>query len=380
MTFRVDRVELYELTLPLVTPFVISGGTMRQRRSLLVRLLDGEGGEGWGECPPFELPFYSEETLAGARWLLETLLVPRVAGASFAGPEAVDEALRRGVRGNPFARAAIETAAWDLEADRRGLGLADLLAERLAEPITNRIPCGVALGIPERQDVGALAAAVGAAVEQGYRRVKIKVMPGWDRAAVDAAHRAMADSGLPLTVDANGGYEWPQHEAALRSLDAAGLLYIEQPLPADELLGHVRLAAALSTPICLDETLRDARAARQIDELGGPLVWNVKVHRVGGLSEVCRIYGVARRTGAALWAGTMPESGLGSQAALAVAALPGFVYPSDVEPSARWFGAGADIIELTMDQAGTMAVPRRSIRHHLDHDRLAGAAVRLGGG
>ena len=371
MTLRIDRIELFDLSLPLAEPFIISGGVMRERRSIIAVLRDGEGGVGYGESPPFELPFYSEETLAGARELLVRVLAPRLVGSEFAGPEAVDQALRPGIRGNPFARAALETAAWDLEADRRGVGLADLLAERLGETRSETVPCGVALGIPADRKLETLTAWVESAVERGYRRVKIKVMPGWDAGAVDAARRGLGRSGLPLTVDANGAYEWPRDEVALRRLDEAGLLYIEQPLPPDELVGHAELAARLRTPVCLDETLRDARAARQIESLAGPSVWNIKVHRVGGLSEVCRIHAVARRFGATLWAGTMPESGIGSQAALAAASLPGFTYPSDLEPSARWFGAGSDVIELTMDGAGAMAVPGRSVRHLLDHGRLA---------
>ena len=371
MTFRIDRIELFDLALPLAEPFIISGGIMRERRSIVAVLRDGEGGVGYGESPPFELPFYSEETLSGARELLVRVLAPRLVGSGFTGPEEVDAALRPGIRGNPFARAALETAAWDLEADRRDLGLADLLAERLGEPRSETVPCGVALGIPPDRRLETLATWVESAVERGYRRVKIKVMPGWDAAPVEAAGRALGRSGLPLTVDANGAYEWPRDEAALRGLDEAGLLYIEQPLPPEELVGHAELAARLRTPVCLDETLRDARAARQIESLAGPKVWNIKVHRVGGLSEVCRIHAVARRFGATLWAGTMPESGIGSQAALAAASLPGFTYPSDLEPSARWFGAGSDVIELTMDEAGAMAVPGRSVRHLLDHGRLA---------
>ena len=163
------------------------------------------------------------------------------------------------------------------------------------------------------------------ALARGYQRVKIKVAPGWDAAPVEAARQAMAGSGLPLTVDANGGYEWPEHKSNLRRLDQAGLLYIEQPLAPDELVGHATLAADLETPICLDETLKDAGAARQIIELGGPKVWNIKVHRMGGLGEVTRVYAMAQHYGAELWAGTMPESGIGSQAALATASLPGFV-------------------------------------------------------
>jgi O-succinylbenzoate synthase len=184
----------------------------------------------------------------------------------------------------------------------------------------------------------------------------------------------MAGSGLPLTVDANGGYEWPEHESNLRRLDEAGLLYIEQPLAPDELVGHARLAEELRTPVCLDETLKDARAARQIVQLSGPRVWNIKVHRLGGLSEVARVYAVARSYRAELWAGTMPESGIGSQAALAAASLPGFVYPSDLEPSTRWFGRSTDVIKLTMTDDGLMDVPTTSVAARLNMERFAEAA------
>lgn len=366
----VSRAELFELTLPLVEPFIISGGAIRERRSLIVALHDAAGHTGYGESPPFELPFYSEETLAGARDLIARVLLPRVVGREFADAGEIDAALRVGVRGNPFARAGIETAAWDLEADRRDTGLAALLGERLQTSRATAIPCGVALGIPEDRRPATLARWIAAALELGYRRVKIKVMPGWDEGAVRAARDAMAGVDLPLTVDANGAYEWPEHERDLRALDAAGLLYIEQPLAPEELVGHARLGQALRTPICLDETLKSASHARQIVELEGPRVWNIKVHRVGGLTEVCRIYRIAESYGAELWAGTMPESGIGSQAPLAVAALPRCVYPSDLEPSARWYGRGRDVIELVMGRDGRMAVPDRSIRRLLAAPRF----------
>jgi len=208
------------------------------------------------------------------------------------------------------------------------------------------------------------------AVRHGYARVKIKVAPGWDVDAVRAARQGLEGSDLPLTVDANGAYEWPRDASALRALDDCGLLYIEQPLHPDELVGHARLAEQLRTPICLDETLRDARAARQVMELNGPKVWNIKVHRVGGLTEVCRIYRLAGEYGAKLWAGTMPESGIGSQCALAAAALPLFVYPSDLEPSARWFGRNGDVIKLTLGRGGRMAVPQQSCGKLLDPGRF----------
>lgn len=369
---RIARADLYELTLPLVEPFVISGGTMAERRSLIVVLYDDAGHVGYGESPPFHLPFYSEETLASARDLIERVLLPRVVGRDFEGsmPEAVDAAIREAVRGNWFARAGVETAAWDLEANARGTGLAALLGERLGVAPASAVDCGVALGIPPDRRPEILTKWVYEAVERGYRRVKIKVAPGWDTAAVAAAREGLAGRTLPLTVDANGAYEWARDEQALRALDDLGLLYIEQPLHPDELVGHARLAEALRTPICLDETLRDARAARQIMALNGPKVWNIKVHRVGGLAEVCRIYRLAAEYGAHLWAGTMPESGIGSQAALAAAALPLFVYPSDLEPSSRWFGRNGDVIKLIMGKDGRMAVPGQSCGRLLDPDRF----------
>src|SRR5438309_5180999 len=342
---RIAPIELFHLALPLVEPFSSSRGEVTDRRSLIVALHDDEGHVGYGESPPFELPFYSAETLASAIDLTRRVLAPRVAGRTFESPEAVDEALRTEIRGNPFARAGVETAAWDLAAHRAGVGIAQLVAGRLGVAPAASVPCGVALGIPGDRQPETLTRWVYDALPLGYRRVKIKIAPGWDEVAVRAARAGMAGTELPLTVDANGAYRWPDHEPALRALDDAGLLFIEQPLAPGELVGHVRLGRELRTPVCLDETLESAALARQVMELEGPRVWNVKVHRVGGLAEVTRIYRIAAEYGAELWAGTMPASGIGSQADLAVACLPRCVYPSDLAPSTRWFARGGDVVK-----------------------------------
>src|SRR5256712_7727749 len=184
---RIARAELYELTLPLVEPFVISGGTMAERRSLIVALYDDAGHVGYGESPPFQLPFYSEETLASARDLIERVLLPRIVGREFDGssplPEAIDATLRESVRGNWFARAGVETAAWDLEAHVNGTGLATLLGTRLGIAPAGAVEYGVFLGItpPRRADV--LTQWGYDALQRGYRRPEIKLAPGWDQAA-----------------------------------------------------------------------------------------------------------------------------------------------------------------------------------------------------
>jgi O-succinylbenzoate synthase len=271
----IERIELYELTLPLVEPFIISGGTMTHRRSLVVVVQDERGNRGYGESPPFELPFYSDETLAGARYLLEHVLLPRIFRAQADSPQSAETVLRDGIRGNRFARAAIDTALWDLQAARENTGLAQLLARRLGVEAARSIHCGVALGIPQDRSLNTLRRWIERSLGHGYRRVKIKVAPGWDAVPAKIAREALAGSDLPLTVDANGAYEWPDHEANLRTLDQYDLLYIEQPLPPEELVGHARLARELRTAVCLDETLHDDRAARQITELEGPRVWNI---------------------------------------------------------------------------------------------------------
>ena len=374
---RIVDIELHELVLPLLEPFIISGGAITERRSLVAILRDEDGRTGYGESPPFDRPFYSEETLASARALLTDLLIPRLRGRTLDGPEAVDSLLREGVRGNPFARAALETAAWDLEAARRNTGLAALLGERLGVSPASAIDCGVALGIPEDRSIETLKRRIWEAVAHGYRRVKIKIAPAWDVEPVRAAREALAGTALPLTVDANGSYRWPDDLRLLEAIDDAGLLYIEQPLAPEELVGHAELARRLATPICLDETLRGASAARQIAALGGPRIWNVKVHRMGGLTEVCAVWREAERYGAEMWAGTMPESGIGSQAALAAAALPRFTYPSDLEPSSRWFGRNVDVVKLVMGADGRMTIPRQPIARLIDPHRFAAATRRI---
>src|SRR5262249_4242242 len=175
-------------------------------------------------------------------------------------------------------------------------------AEHVGATPASSIACGIALGIPDDRRPETVARSIEDALHEGYRRVKIKVGPGWDERPVRAAREALEGTDVPLTVDANGAYEWPDHEETLRALDKAGLLYLEQPLGPEELVGHAHLARVLHTPICLDETLHDAAWARQVVALEGPKVWNVKVHRVGGLTEAIRLYHQARAYGAALWA------------------------------------------------------------------------------
>src|SRR2546422_6108649 len=231
---RIARIELFELALPLVEPFIISGGAVTERRSLIVALHDDEGHVGYGESPPFELPFYSAETLASAIDLTRRVLVPRVAGRAFESPEAVDEALRAEIRGNPFARAGVETATWDLAAHRAGVGMAQLVAGRFGVAPAASVPCGVALGIPGDRQPETLTRRGDEAVRPGSPPLEVKIAPGWDEVAVRAARSGMAGTGVPPPPGADSAPRWPGHPRALRPLHDARRLFLERPPPPPE--------------------------------------------------------------------------------------------------------------------------------------------------
>ena len=373
---RIDAIVVRELTLPFRTPFRVPCGVLPARRSLVVELWS-DGAVGYGESAPCEEPFYSDEMLAGVRVVQEELYLPRLVGRTFESIAAFDAALRDGVRGNPFARAGLENAYWDLCCRRSGVPLVEAIAramERAGVPEPQRtprpaVPSGVALGIPEDERAESLEREIRAELREGYQRVKIKIRPGWDVEAARAARRAAGD-GFPLWTDGNASFDLERHIDVFKAMDDLGLLFHEQPLEHRDLLDHRRLARAIRTPVCLDESLTGARAARDALELEASRIWNIKVQRVGGLVEALEVYRLAVERGAELWGGTMPESGIGAQAILALGAFPAFSYPSDVEPSRRWYEPGLDPIEIDMTPQGEVPVPRAAgIGAMLDRER-----------
>lgn len=337
MTGRPDAVELLRVRLPLKRPFTTSFGTSSDKECVLVRAIGSDGVEGWGECTAMEAPLYSGEWNDGAWLVLRDHLVP----AALAGRPS-------GIRGHPMAGAALEIALTDLELRGKGVSLTEHLGG-----VRDRVPCGVSVGIEDR--IEDLLELVSGFVTAGYRRVKLKIEPGRDVAVVRAVREAFPDT--PLSVDANGAYAWDTAESLLE-LDDLGLEYIEQPLPEDDLEGHIELQRRMATPVCLDETITSARVARGAIELGACRVINVKLGRVGGLAEALRIHELAREAGVPLWVGGMLETGIGRAANVALASLPGFTLPGDTSASDRYFER--DLTEpFTVDADGTMDVPRR---------------------
>lgn len=349
-----EAIELRRVRLPLVEPWRWPGGTLTEREVILVRAA-GPDSEGWGECATFPSPTYSAEWLEGAWDLLRHHLVPRVLG----GPLGAEAALGRlaGIQGQHLAKAAIELAVLDAELRASGQSLAARLGAT-----RDRVAGGVAVGLTG--SLPALLDEVGRRAAEGYRRVKLKIQPGWDVDAVLAVRAAHPDLGLQ--VDANGSYQRADVDR-LAALDDAELLCLEQPLPADDLVGHSLWATELRTPLCLDESITSAADVDTAAALGACRVINIKAGRVGGYLEAVRVHDLSEFHGMAVWCGGLLETGVGRHANLALAALRNFSLPGDLSASDRFYRD--DVTDpVVLDADGTIGVP---------HGPGTGAVMRL---
>lgn len=323
------------MRLALRRPLVAAHGSEGHKEALLVRAVGVDGSEGWGECAALGAPTYSPEWVGGAETVLRDFLVP----AALSGRPA-------GIVGHPMASAALESAVLHLRLAAAGSSLAAWLGA-----VRARVPCGVVAGVAASVD--ALLAEVEGYVADGYRRVKLKIRPGWDVEPVRAVRSAWPR--LDLSVDANGVYAVTDLDGALRTLDGLELVEIEQPLPGPDLLGLAQARRRLGTPVCLDESLGSAAALEVALALGAIDHVNLKPGRVGGVGEALRVHDLALARGVPLWVGGMIETGVGKAVNVALAALPGATLPGDLPASGRWFVE--DVTEpWELGADGTMAV------------------------
>lgn len=343
---KITHVEMREIRLPLVHFFETSFGRTTERRIMLVRVRDADGAEGWGECVAGEGPFYSEEWVESAWAVTQAYLVPMTLGREVEGAEKVYD-LMRSVRGNRMAKAAIETAAWDLEARKIGVPLWKHLGGTRAE-----IACGVSIGIQDSPEQ--LLEKIACELDAGYQRIKIKIKPGWDVGVVEKVRARFPD--IRLMVDANSAYTLDD-APLFQKLDEYNLMMVEQPLAYDDVYDHARLQEQIKTPICLDESVRSSEDARKAIAVGACRIVNVKLGRVGGHSELRRIERVCREAGVPVWCGGMLESGVGRAHNIALSTLEGFTLPGDVSASARYWAE--DIIEpaVSVSAQGTINAP-----------------------
>jgi len=362
---HVERIELRYIQLPLKHPFETSFGRSFRRDTIVVRVW-ADGVEGWGESPVEDGPWYSYETVETAWHVQREFLVPMLLGQEVETATQVFDRLA-GVRGHNMAKTGLEEALWDVEARQKGVSVAQLLGGT-----RERVASGVSIGIQDTPEE--LLERIEGFVKQGYRRVKIKIKPGWDVEIVRAVRRAFPD--LPLMVDANSAYTLADAEH-LAALDEFDLMMIEQPLAYDDIYEHSLLQRRLRTPLCLDESIHTPAQARAALELGSCRIINIKPGRVGGLVQARRIHDLCLERGVPVWCGGLLEVGIGRAHNVAIASLPGYTLPGDISASDRYFERDVVDPPFTLNHDGTMTVPTGpGIGVEVDLDFLEHVTVR----
>ena len=343
---RVKSVALHRIRVPLVESFRISNGVVAEKDAILVEVTTAGGVIGWGEASPMSGSFYSDDTPERAWEVLSQQLVPELFGAGELEAPRFFEVLRK-TAGEPFAKAGLEGALWDAYSQTVGLPLCELLGAH-----SRAIPSGVAIGIYDHTE--ALLERVDRYIAEGYQRVKLKIQPGWDIEPVASVRARFAD--VPLMVDANASYTIADQKI-FQELDTFGLMMIEQPLAREAHDEAAQLQRILHTPLCADESAESLEALGSLIEKRAARIVNIKIQRVGGLTEACLMLEQARASGLECWVGTMPELGVASAQGLHLAAHAGFTYPTDIEASARWYVD--DVIEppIEIDHEGLIRLP-----------------------
>ena len=340
---RIDEVELRLVRLPYRSPFKTSFAEETEKQAVIVTGRS-EGIEGYGEGVMDPFPVYREECIPGAWHLLQQAFAPELIANGCAHPSELT-ARWVGWRGNPMAKTALELAVWDCYARQQGVPLRELLGGHRTE-----ILVGASLGM---NTVAETVENVRRHVDQGYKRIKLKIEPGWDVELLTAVRAEFPF--IELTVDANSAYT-PADIDVLRRIDEFGLHYIEQPLHWDDMVEHAHLATLLHTNICLDETLTSPARVRAALDLGACSVVNVKVGRVGGLQASREIHDLCVERGVPMWCGGMLETGIGRAHNIHLATMPGFVYPGDTASASRTYAR--DIVEQALETTdGIMPVP-----------------------
>ena len=359
----VKEIKVYLIQMDLVSPFEISTGVIERRQTVIVRV--GEDGVvGWGEAPADSKPIYSYETAEISFYIIKEFLAEHAISSE--GPEDFLERVRF-VRGHQMAKAGVEMALWDLEAKKKGIPLWKLLGGTKEE-----IDSGVSVGI--QSTLENLLKVVDSYLKKGYKRIKLKIKPGWDYEIVKAVREEYPD--IMLQVDANAAYrlnDWYH----LRKLDEFNLLMLEQPLDYDDLVNHSILAKMIRTPICLDESIKKPEDAYKAYRLGSCSIMNIKPARVGGLINTKKIHDFCDSVGMHVWIGGLLETGIGRGHQVAAATLPNVRFPNDISASDRYYEK--DIVEppWSLTSRSTIVAPRKpGIGVEVMEDRLEKHALR----
>lgn len=322
---KIDRIELFHVAMPLIYPWRTAYGEDAACHSILCRMTSGSL-DAWGETTPFAAPCYSPEWAGGVFDVARDWLAPAIVGQAVASGEELQQRLAI-YKGNPFAKALLDVGWWNLHTRETGVPL-----HRALGATRDVVPVGADFGVMDSLDD--LLAAVGKAVDQRFRRIKLKFRPGWDLDMLRAVRGQHPQQ--TFHIDCNSGYRLSDLDL-FRRIDDFELAMIEQPLAHDDLVDHATLQRAIRTPVCLDESVTCPRHAEQAIELASCRFVNVKPGRVGGLTNAVRIHDLCRASGIPCWVGGMLESATGAAICTALAMLDNFSYPADIFPSSRFY-------------------------------------------
>ncbi|WP_172373271.1 o-succinylbenzoate synthase [Sporosarcina jiandibaonis] len=342
----IQEITIRKMKMMMKHPFTTSFGTLHEKDFLLLEAKDELGNSGWGESVAFNAPWYNEETLETNLHIIQDFLIPLILGKEIGHPDEVSE-LFSAIRKNNMAKSTVEGAIWDLYAKRNQMTLAQALGgER------DKIEVGISIGIHEH--IEDLIATVRGFVEEGYKRIKVKIKPGYDVEVMRELRKQFPD--VPLMADANSAYTLDDIEL-LKQLDAFDLTMIEQPLASDDIIDHATLQKQMSTPICLDESIHSLEDSRKALELGSTKIINIKIGRVGGLTEAKKIHDYCMERNIPVWCGGMLESGIGRAHNVALTTLPNFVLPGDTAGSSRYWEEDVIAPEVVVED-GYITVPK----------------------
>jgi o-succinylbenzoate synthase len=362
---KLARIDLQRIKIPLNSPFETSMGVETHKECILVRTYSGTH-VGFGESVAMDVPIYNEEDVDTVWYMLEKYLIPQLFKREIEHPDEVSH-LFSWMRRNHMAKAAMEGAVWDLYAKEQGLSLSHALGGT-----RTTIDVGVSIGI--EPTIEKLLQRVEGFIRDGYKKIKVKIKPGFDVEPMRAIRQTYGPD-VPLMADANSAYTLSDIEL-LKELDEFGLIMIEQPLAHDDIIDHATLQRELKTPICLDESIHTVEDARKAISLGSCRIINIKIGRVGGLTDAKKIHDLCQAHNVPVWCGGMLEAGIGRAHNIAMASLSNFTIPGDTSPSHRYFAE--DIVTPLIDFAkpGVLNVPTApGIGFAINEQAILGALV-----
>lgn len=343
---KIEKVEIFQVRMPIVHPYETSYGRVDSAEHIILKFYTPDFIV-FTESAAGVIPGFSYETLGTAREVLKSHLLPAVLGKTICSTEDLDSRFNV-LRGHPMTKAAVENAFWIHRAMKEGKSLAELIGNE-----RKRLTAGAGVGI--QKTVAELKEKVGAYLDQGYTKIKMKIKPGCDVERITALRKAFPD--ISLMVDANNAYSLDDIDI-LKAMDEFNLLVIEQPLEYDDIVHHARLQRQLETPVGLDESIQRVYSARVAIELNACRSINIKQSRVGGLSNAKKIHDICMQGGIGVWCGGMMETGIGRAVLLALSGLPNFIYPMDIGASDKYFIKDIVEPEFKLNPDGTIDVPR----------------------